>query len=146
MENQEHFQWSIGINQQKNVLSSPIEVEIMVKIWVCHGIFMEMHILSWINWDNFEKYCTPKFNDILAVVKLKYLFQNDQPEDFHMKGLMLIQEANIPDNFQYCYLHDIIVQGSSHQKFTNNCVNEGDSVSLEYVLEITHLEAFTQRD
>ena len=67
-----------SISENRKHTSFPIAVDIIVKIWLSHGITMEMQVLSLNHTvDNFQKYCKPKFNEILATVEFRYHFQKD---------------------------------------------------------------------
>ena len=46
----------------------------------------------------FEEHISPKLNALITIVKLKRLFQETLSlEDFHMKALRLVKEAEYPE-------------------------------------------------
>ena len=95
----------------------------------------------------FEQHILPKSNALIAIVKLKRLFQCTLSlEDFHTKSLWLVKEAKYPEG-DICnwVLRDTIISGLASDKIHAKVIKEGEDVILARVMEIAQLEVSTQR-
>ena len=96
---------------------------------------------------NFLKNIAPKSNALIAVMELKRLFQGSMSlEDFHMKALRLVKEAEYPEGDTWNrILRDTLISGLASDKIQAKIIKEGKDVTLPRVMEIARLEVSTQR-
>ena len=68
--------------------------------------------------DLFEEHIAPKSNTLIVVVELKRLFQDSMSlEDFHIKALHLVKEAEYPEGNTHDHiLRDTLISGISSDK------------------------------
>ena len=95
----------------------------------------------------FEEYISPKSNALITIVELKRLFQESLSlEDFHMKVLRLVKEAEYPEGATWNrVLWDTIISGLASDKIRAKIIKEGKEVTLARVMEIAHLGVSTQK-
>ena len=95
----------------------------------------------------FEEHLSPKSNALIVVVELKRLFQGSMSlEDFHIKVLRLVKEAEYPEGDTWNrILWDTIISGLSSDKMWAKVIKEGKDFTSARVMEIAHLEVSTQK-
>ena len=95
----------------------------------------------------FEEHISPKLNALITMAELKRLFQETLSlEDFHMKALRLVKEAEYPEGaIQNRVLHYTIISGLASDKIRAKVIKEGKDVTPTRVMEIAHLEVSTQK-
>ena len=82
-------------------------------------------------WEKFEEYIHPKTNKLIAVVKLKQLFQGALSlEDFHMKAMRLVTQAGYEGDAKDRVLRDTIISGIASEKIRAKIVKESHEVTL----------------
>ena len=97
-------------------------------------------------WTQFENYIHPQTNQLIAVVKLKQLFQGSLSlEDFHTKALRLVTQAGYEGDAKDRVLRDTIISGLTSEKIRAKIVKEGHGVNLNRVMEIARLGVSTQQ-
>ena len=95
----------------------------------------------------FEEHISQKLNALITIVELKRLFQETlNLEDFHMKALRLVKEAEYPEGAIWKrVLRDIIISGLASDKIRAKVIKEAKDVTLARVMEIAHQEVSTQK-
>ena len=80
----------------------------------------------------FEEHIAPKSNTLIVVVEPKRLFQGSMTlEDFHIKALHLVKEAEYPEGATHDHvLRDTIIAGLSSDKISVKVIKEGKDVTL----------------
>ena len=82
-------------------------------------------------WTQFEQYIHPQTNQLIAVVKLKQLFQGTLSlEDFHTKALRLVTQAGYTGDAKNQVLRDTIISGLASDKIRAKIVKKGHAVTL----------------
>ena len=86
----------------------------------------------------FEEHIAPKSNALIAIVELKRLLQDSMNlEDFHIKALRLVKEAEYPEGDTWNrVLRDTIISGLASDKIHAKVIKEGKDVTLPRVMEI----------
>ena len=82
-------------------------------------------------WKHFEEYIHPQTNQLIAVVKLKQLFQGTLSlEDFHTKAMRLVTQAGYEGDTREQVHRDTIISGLASGKIRAKIVKEGHKVKL----------------
>ena len=82
-------------------------------------------------WEKFDEYVHPQTNKLIAVVKLKWLFQGTMSlEDFHTKAMRLVTQAGYEGDAKEQVLRDTIISGIASEKIRAKIVKEGCKVTL----------------
>ena len=97
-------------------------------------------------WEKFEEYIHPQTNKLIAVVKLKRLFQGTMSlVDFLTKAMRLVTQAGYEGDAKNQALRDTIISGIASEKIRAKIVKEGHKVTLNWVMEIARLDVSTQQ-
>ena len=82
-------------------------------------------------WEKFEEYIHPQTNKLIAVVKLKRLFQGTMSlVDFLTKAMRLVTQAGYEGDAKNQALRDTIISGIASEKIRAKIVKEGHKVTL----------------
>ena len=120
----------------------------LVEKWEIEGKIHDGNIIT-INryFEPFEEHIASKSNALIAVVKLKRLFQGSMSlEDFHTKTLRLVKEADCTEGDTWDrVLRDTLISSLASDKIHAKIIKEDKYVTLARVMDITRLEVSTQK-
>ena len=89
-------------------------------------------------WQLFKDYTKPRSNSLIAVVKLKRLFQGSMTlEQFITKATLLADEAGYPARQKDRIVHDILIAGISSDVVRGKIIKKGPNVTLAQVFDIS---------